>query len=665
MTTIYQYTHLPNNTELGKGNTHETYLLISREIDLSFMFPPGANINVHNIEKNTDYSLKAATGSEFRVNQMGQFYRDFDIHEGDEIVLTKLVSESCSHITIRAIKHHRVLIKVGTYGASIADIERLSGFGSKDGGYRIPITNDGAACNLSIHFVGEKRKRSDSPSTTDYYSVYLDGQPLDKGSYLLDLDSPQLIIYQKSRLEVVSLNGEKVPLTSEVVLNSLILTKGNPEQIIYFGSPGTGKSRAVADYLDELIKNGKLKKENIFRTTFHPDYDFASFVGTYKPVMRSYSNIVSAGYTFSELADLLKKEYASSENKVATLHGFILKHIGYFNGQIARFNYKEFCQSAGLSETYYAEITKMVNLYDWMQDNNFITTNDSISYEFEPQVFTEAYVRAWEDTNERVYLVIEEINRGNCAQIFGDLFQLLDRKDGVSEYPVKADAALRKYLEKALLEGSTGIERGLLSLPANFNIIATMNTSDQSLFPMDSAFKRRWNWKYMPTLAPTGKENILKYTLEQNRTQDNVTINAGDYEYKWTEFLDRINRKILKATGSEDKQLGFWFVKGQNGTNEISVSTFVSKVVFYLWNDVFKDVGPKEYNPFVCMTADQRRVIMPFNTFFELNPEGKVVENIGVLHTFLRNVGLLPFIKPAIADAQNKADSNGETFENE
>lgn len=448
--------------------------------------------------------------------------------------------------------------------------------------------------------------------------------------------------------------------------SSVFKTNHNcPEQIIYFGSPGTGKSRAVADYLDELIKNGKLKKENIFRTTFHPDYDFASFVGTYKPVMRSYSNIVSAGYTFSELADLLKKEYASSENKVATLHGFILKHIGYFNGQIARFNYKEFCQSAGLSETYYAEITKMVNLYDWMQDNNFITTNDSISYEFEPQVFTEAYVRAWEDTNERVYLVIEEINRGNCAQIFGDLFQLLDRKDGVSEYPVKADAALRKYLEKALLEGSTGIERGLLSLPPNFNIIATMNTSDQSLFPMDSAFKRRWNWKYMPTLAPTGKENILKYTLEQNRTQDNVTINAGDYEYKWTEFLDRINRKILKATGSEDKQLGFWFVKGQNGTNEISVSTFVSKVVFYLWNDVFKDVGPKEYNPFVCMTADQRRVIMPFNTFFELNPEGKVVENIGVLHSFLRNVGLLPFIKPAIADAQNKADSNGETFENE
>ena len=101
-------------------------------------------------------------------------------------------------------------------------------------------------------------------------------------------------------------------------------------------------------------------------------------------------------------------------------------------------------------------------------------------------------------------MIFSEINRGNCAQIFGDLFQLLDRgDDGYSEYAIKADKDLQKHLSKAFkeveIEDFPNVKAGKeLLLPNNLYIRATMNTSDQSLFPIDSAFKRRWDWKYRP-----------------------------------------------------------------------------------------------------------------------------------------------------------------------
>lgn len=124
---------------------------------------------------------------------------------------------------------------------------------------------------------------------------------------------------------------------------------------------------------------------------------------------------------------------------------------------------------------------------------------ETITYRFISQAFLNAYMQAYIKPDEDVYLIIEEINRGNCAQIFGDLFQLLDRdENGVSEYTIKADADLTGFLEKALGEDSDAIKNGELCLPSNLYIYATMNTSDQSLFPIDSAFKRRWDWEYEP-----------------------------------------------------------------------------------------------------------------------------------------------------------------------
>lgn len=273
-------------------------------------------------------------------------------------------------------------------------------------------------------------------------------------------------------------------------------------QVIFYGAPGTGKSHRIKKQLEGV------PKENIFRTTFHPDSDYSTFVGAYKPTKGK-----------------------------RPLYGL--------NG--------------GLT----------VRLNDGKEDLD----EDIITYKFIPQAFLNAYMQAYGKPNENVYLIIEEINRGNCAQIFGDLFQLLDRdENGKSEYTIKADADLKAFLEDELgEEGKEGIKDGELCLPSNLYIYATMNTSDQSLFPIDSAFKRRWDWEYEP----------IKYK------NTDWEIEIGDLKYRWSDFQKEVNTRILKDTGSEDKMLGDYFVNPP--TRVISYNLFRNKILFYLWNDVCKD----------------------------------------------------------------------------
>lgn len=419
-----------------------------------------------------------------------------------------------------------------------------------------------------------------------------------------------------------------------------------PLQTIYFGSPGTGKSFKIKD----KILNGT-DERFIFRTTFHPDTDYSSFVGCYKPICNSSQNKIRSDYTINDLADILKVNYESADIKTLALHSFALKYADYFNGSIAQFSKKEVIIKAGLSEDYKVEINKIVNLFGWMKENGYIPDKSLISYKFTPQTFTNAYIKAWLNPTQNVYLVIEEINRGNCAQIFGDIFQLLDRDDnGVSEYPVKADADLTKYLQDELGAGHEGIEEGKIKLPSNLYILATMNTSDQSLFPMDSAFKRRWEWKYVPTNITGDKKRILRVdskekTVMLNKEQEKKVLRLGMYEYDWSIFLEKINKCITDATHSDDKQLGFWFVKTPKDSNLINIDTFVSKVIFYLWNDIFKDFGAKATNPFAFKTAEGGMVVCPFSSFFDPYT-GEV--NLGAIHGFLYNLGIIPELEPEI-----------------
>lgn len=372
-------------------------------------------------------------------------------------------------------------------------------------------------------------------------------------------------------------------------------------QQIYYGAPGTGKSKTIKD-----LTFG----ESVIRTTFHPDSDYASFVGTYKPITEEV-----------DLRDCYGKKVIDDDTK---------------------------------------EVVK----------------EERIAYKFIPQAFLEAYVKAWKklgrkksdnsdksynrihpallDTPEiftknkaskKQFLIIEEINRGNCAQIFGDLFQLLDRNEyGFSDYPIVADKDMQKYLEKEFagweitnkdeinqLYGEANMVKLIMKgerlvLPSNLYIWATMNTSDQSLFPIDSAFKRRWDWKYVPIREGRDKETNAPL---------NWYINTGDKQYKWWSFISKVNELIGSLTNSENKKLGYFFCKAKDG--EIDAVLFVSKVIFYLWNDVFKDYGfdDKDFQ-------DEEGKILSFDRFYE-DKNGKTNVDIAIVEQFLENLGVEDF----------------------
>ena len=388
-------------------------------------------------------------------------------------------------------------------------------------------------------------------------------------------------------------------------------------QQIYYGAPGTGKSKAIKD-----LTFG----EDIIRTTFHPDSDYASFVGTYKPITEEVV-----------LRDCYGKKVIDEETG------------------------------------------KEVN-------------EERIAYKFIPQAFLEAYVEAWKKlgsktiekgnkSNNRIhpalldtpeiftknkaskkqYLIIEEINRGNCAQIFGDLFQLLDRNEyGFSDYPIVADKDMQKYLEKEFegweitnkdkinqLYGEANMVSLILKgerlvLPSNLYIWATMNTSDQSLFPIDSAFKRRWDWKYVPIREGRDKETNAPL---------NWRINTGDKQYDWWSFVSKINELIGSLTNSEDKKLGYFFCKANN--EEINTNLFVSKVIFYLWNDVFKDYGfdDKDFQ-------DEEGKILSFDRFYQ-DINGVTNVNVDNVELFLENLGVDEFISDEEEEYINANEDKG------
>ena len=410
--------------------------------------------------------------------------------------------------------------------------------------------------------------------------------------------------------EIFSNEAKKVKLPSNLTL-----------QQIYYGAPGTGKSKTIKD-----LTFG----ESVIRTTFHPDSDYASFVGTYKPITEEV-----------DLRDCYGKKVIDDDTKDVVKE----ERIAY-----------KFIPQAFL-EAYVKAWKKLGSKKSGKSDKSYNRIHPALLDT--PEIFTK------NKASKKQYLIIEEINRGNCAQIFGDLFQLLDRNEyGFSDYPIVADKDMQKYLEKEFagweitnkdeinqLYGEANMVNLIMKgerlvLPSNLYIWATMNTSDQSLFPIDSAFKRRWDWKYVPI-----REGRVKGT----NAPLNWYINTGDKQYNWWSFISKVNELIGSLTNSEDKKLGYFFCKAKDG--EIDADLFVSKVIFYLWNDVFKDYGfdDKDFQ-------DEEGKILSFDRFYE-DKNGKTNVDIAIVEQFLENLGVEEYYSDERKDSEDSEDSYEKEFD--
>ena len=270
---------------------------------------------------------------------------------------------------------------------------------------------------------------------------------------------------------------------------------------ILFGAPGTGKSYTLNKEKDVLLNLDSAT--NYERVTFHPDYSYANFVGTYKPV-----------------------PYKDEDGR------------------------------------------------------------DSITYKYVPGPFMRVYVKAilnGRTENVKPYLlIIEEINRANVAAVFGDIFQLLDRdENGVSEYPIQTSEDMKKYLADELDGDPSEFEK--ICIPDNMFIWATMNSADQGVFPMDTAFKRRWDFTY---LGIDDSENDLvgKYVVLGKENRQKV---------EWNKLRKAINAFLAKQKINEDKQLGPYFIarsivvpkENDMIDSEKFGKIFKSKVIMYLFED--------------------------------------------------------------------------------
>ena len=258
---------------------------------------------------------------------------------------------------------------------------------------------------------------------------------------------------------------------------------------IVFGAPGTGKSYRLEDDRKRYFTNDHME-----RVTFHPNYSYSNFVGTYKPVM----------------------------------------------------------------------------------------DGKDITYKYVPGPFIRTLVKALRNPQENYLLLIEEINRANVAGVFGDVFQLLDRKNGISEYPIETSEDLKQFLFDEL-----EVTYEKVIIPNNMYLWSTMNSADQGVFPMDTAFKRRWNFEYIG--INEGSAMISSY---------NVPLGNTGVKVNWDELRRGINNKLINECRiNEDKLIGPFFL-GLDVLNDISKfnAAFISKVLMYLYEDAAKQAKGKFFS---------------------------------------------------------------------
>ena len=445
-----------------------------------------------------------------------------------------------------------------------------------------------------------------------YYGVTIDNQEhINKllQDDIIEITEEEYELYKKELQNNNFSLGKNI--NNHLPFNNLFHTKlknNLPRNIIVFGAPGTGKSFKINEDRKKLL--GLRADEDYERVTFHPDYSYANFVGTYKPVMKQNSNQTNLDPDTSFILSVLEDKTLTDQQKYDQLYGTFnnnqqLTNLPILMGLICgteKINTR-LADGSASADNNQLEFKEGKTLSKFIKPANMHEPNSSggISYEYVPGPFMRMYVKAMKNvqdvTNEfddprPFLLIIEEINRANVAAVFGEIFQLLDRNDdNVSEYPIQTSEDIRNYLAKEL--GGNPSDYAQIRIPDNMFIWATMNSADQGVFPMDTAFKRRWDFTY---LGIDDNDSDIQGKV--------VKIKVGNTEkdIEWNSLRQAINEFLAKEKINEDKQLGPYFISRKitvpaNGGNIIDTEAFnrvfKQKVIPYLFDDAAKQKRSK------------------------------------------------------------------------
>ena len=466
-----------------------------------------------------------------------------------------------------------------------SDIEKISGTlnGSRNGpGNQIIIPNDyvpSKGVERIVNKLGIYITAVHKDNLLDYLTYY-DNRPYMENAALANLD--ELVGDTYVEREDSFKTGYESPFSRNRIL---------------FGAPGTGKSFTINRDRVELLGVGN--EDDYERVTFHPDYSYANFVGTYKPVMVDDSAEIISLATEKEVLAVLTDETKTAQEKYDQLYerfkGDGLTRLPLLLGLYTDESFKtrkadgsDAASDNSVERNHGRAIRPYVNL------SKPTNGKKDISYEYVPGPFMRMYVKALKnsrtDNIKPFLLIIEEINRANVAAVFGDIFQLLDRGDDfVSEYPIQATEDIKKYLVKEL--GGNPDDYNKIKIPDNMFIWATMNSADQGVFPMDTAFKRRWDFTYLG-IDDNDEQLRGKYVTIGSKEQQRI---------EWNELRKAINEFLAESKINEDKQLGPYFISKsivvpKDGGTEIDskkfCDAFKNKVLMYLFDDAAKQKRP-------------------------------------------------------------------------
>lgn len=406
--------------------------------------------------------------------------------------------------------------------------------------------------------------------------------------------------YKSTVNKMTDVNCEKIEqgqVNRELVYETKIEKEFARNRIV-FGAPGTGKSFKVNEDKDELLKEGG----DYERVTFHSNYSYANFVGTYKPVMVNNPNGQVLEDEKKRVVEILKDKTKTAQEKYDLLYDEFKDDgltrlpilLGIYTDdrfETRKTDGTDTADNNNAERNHGRAIRQYLNLSDTVNDKK------EIAYEYVPGPFMRVLVKALKsamtDSPKPYLLIVEEINRANPAAVFGDVFQLLDRdSNGVSEYSVSTSQDMRTYLAQELGVDESAVET--IKIPNNMFIWATMNSADQGVFPMDTAFKRRWDFEY---LGIDEKEEKVKGYV--------IPVGKGDnkkYVY-WNELRNAINDQLSseECKINEDKLLGPFFISTtvlgkameSKEQEDVFVKTFESKVLMYLFEDAMK-MSPKK-----------------------------------------------------------------------